>query len=90
MDTVERVFFGIVVSIFLTIVICVFNVATATGRVDYCYIGSNRNTVVNGPDEVLFDLWGHRSWRADRIIIGDSPTFDDAVASAKLIECEVK
>ena len=90
MDTADKVGVAVVFFIIASFVTMLFNVVTADGRADYCYIEVHTNTVATAPDEILYKLMAHRSWRPDREIIVGTPLFEDVVAGAALIDCDVR
>ena len=64
-------------------------VAAADGKADYCYILSSASHSREG-SVVTYDLIRHRPWRFDRTVDEDIKTFDEAVASAQKINCELR
>jgi len=67
------VFGGITSGIYMT--------ATASGKVDYCYVHESQM----GPFP-LYTLVGHRSWRQDRNIVS-ATSYQELIDKATIMKC---
>lgn len=63
----------------------IYNAATTTGEVDYCYVDSRSPTGM-APQFLLF---GHRPWRSDHNL-GSYATVAEAKASADVLQCRIR
>lgn len=90
MSIADKFFYATITLVLFLIATVIFNIATASGKVDYCYVYSYTKTQTNTPDEILYNLYGHRSWREDRLISEANDSFDAAVFKAKTMDCEVR
>jgi hypothetical protein len=58
-----------------------YKTVMADGKVTYCYTRSYTYHVPTQPDSVIYDLVGHREWRAD-VTLGQNFTSLDLVKEA--------
>lgn len=62
----------------------------ADGRVSYCYLSATQYHVPTMPNVVMYDVWGFRNWRSDRLIAQNLKSVEEAKSAAAAYGCELK
>lgn len=73
----------LVVAISTIVLTIIYEVSTASGKIDFCRIEENQYE-----KGYPFRLTGHKSWRPDSFISSNA-TYEEAVERAKLIKCPI-
>lgn len=63
---------------------------SAPGTVDYCYVETERHTVPNQADVVLYEVFGFRPWRSDRRIATNLANMDQVREAAAKYGCQLR
>jgi hypothetical protein len=77
---------GLIALIAYPLVKCI----SADGRVEYCYVLTERHTVPNQADVVVYQLWGFRPWRSDRNISPALKSMEEVKAAAEAYGCNLR
>ena len=59
---IEWSIYGAVMAAVGTFALCMFMVATSSGKIDYCRVRYNNDSQIHPP---VYVVEGHRSWRPD-------------------------
>lgn len=62
----------------------------ASGEIKYCYVETERHTVPNQADVVVYSLYGFRPWRFDRRISPSLQNMDQVKDAAVKYGCELR
>ncbi len=63
---------------------------SADGKVDYCYVVTERHMVPNQADVVVYQLMGFRPWRQDRCLSPALRTLEDVKNAAEQYSCTLR
>ncbi len=72
----------LIVTALVTVATLLFKTATATGKIEYCYI----NEYISAYP--YYVLYGFRDWRQDRIIVS-TKTYEESIKYAVAIKCNI-
>lgn len=67
-----------------------FKSIASDGKIQYCYVESERTMVPNQGDVVVYTLYGFRPWRIDRRISPVLASLDLAKETAVKYGCELR
>jgi hypothetical protein len=87
---VERALFGLVIVILGLAGVPIYKSVVADGKVQYCYVDTERHQVPNQADIVVYSLYGFRPWRTDRRIAPALKNMDEVRTEAVKYGCELR
>jgi len=76
--------FAVIVSLVIVALNIAYQLSTASGKIDFCYVSENAYERINS-----YKLMGHRSWRPD-LFQASAATYEEAVEKAKVTNCPIK
>ena len=68
----------------------IIKTVSADGKIEYCYVNTDRHPVVNQPDVVIYSLWGFRPWRSDRRISPNLKNLEEVKTAAETYGCTLR
>ena len=80
---------ALVVAVCLIVLYPIFKSIIADGRVTYCFVETASYTNPTAPNVVIYNLWGFREWRNDRVLAQNLKSMDEVRESALKYGCEL-